>query len=53
VTVEPGKKTDQTANEETNELTISVTLDNGANNIRIQHQGSPPRERSWVVVCRP
>ncbi len=53
VTVEPGKKTDQTANEETNEVVISVRLDKGANNIRIQHEGSPPRERSWVAVCRP
>ena len=53
VTVEPGKKTDQIADEDTNEIVISVTLDKGANNIRIQHQGSPPRERSWVVVSRP
>lgn len=50
---EAGKGTSLTVDEQTAEIVISTTLATGANNIRLQYQGSPPRETSWVVVHRP
>ncbi len=53
LSVEAGKGTDMSVVEGTNEIVISTTLRKGANNVRLQHQGTPSRETSWVVVCRP
>ncbi len=53
LSVEAGKGTDLSVNEETDEIVITTTLSKGANNVRLQHAGSPSRERSWVIVCRP
>lgn len=53
LSVEAGKGTNLSVSEETNEIVITTTLSKGANNVRLQHPGSPSRERSWVIVCRP
>lgn len=39
--------------EETSEFSLDTTLQEGANNIRLQYAGTPSREISWVVVSRP
>ncbi len=51
--VEAGKDTKLSVSEQTDELVITTRLSEGANSIRLQHAGSPSRERSWVIVCRP
>ncbi|MFP4249754.1 MAG: polysaccharide deacetylase family protein [Armatimonadota bacterium] len=38
-------------NPETGELTIYPELNAGANNLRVNHYGSPRREMSWVIVA--
>jgi peptidoglycan/xylan/chitin deacetylase (PgdA/CDA1 family) len=53
IVAEAGKQTNVTTDDQTREIVISTSLAAGANNIRLQHQGSPAREMSWVIVYRP
>lgn len=53
LTVEGGRKPRVSPDHETGQIVIRTTLREGANNIRLQHQGNPSREKSWVVVYRP
>jgi peptidoglycan/xylan/chitin deacetylase (PgdA/CDA1 family) len=53
ILVEGGKQAKLTTDDQTGNVVISTTLSAGANNIRLQYQGSPPRETSWVMVHRP
>jgi hypothetical protein len=51
--VEGGSDPSFDVSEQTSEFTLDTTLREGANNIRLQYSGTPSREISWVVVCRP
>jgi len=48
-----GQSADIRHDEATGQVVISTTLNEGANNIRVQSPGEVLRETSWVVFYRP
>jgi hypothetical protein len=50
---EAGKGTHLTANAQTSQITVTGTLNKGANLVRLFSSGKPRRETGWIVVCDP
>lgn len=50
---EAGKGTRVKLDRKTSELTVTSTLNRGANLVRVFSSGTPRRETGWIIVCDP
>jgi len=51
LSAEAGKGTRLKVDAQTSQITVTSTLNKGANLIRLSSSGTPRRETGWIVVC--